>query len=257
VPERRTPLEGKVAIVTGGTMGIGLEIARVFLARGASVVIVGRDAARGAGALEELASERAALHAGDVAEPATGSGAVALARRRFGPPGVLVNNAAIDHDEPLLDVTPETAETVFRTNFHGALRMLQAVARDMCDAGTRGAIVNVSSRLASIGVPGMAVYGAAKGALSTLTRGAAIDLAPYGIRVNAVAPGFTETPLLTAWLDQQEDPAAARAAAQSAIPLGRVATPADVAFAVAFLAGDEAAHITGASLAVDGGYTAR
>jgi NAD(P)-dependent dehydrogenase (short-subunit alcohol dehydrogenase family) len=250
-------LEGKVAIVTGGTMGIGLEIARVLLARGAAVLIIGRDGGRGAAALEHLASERAVLYAGDVADPATGRGAVALARERFGAPDVLVNNAAIDHDEPLLDVTPETAEAVFRTNFHGALLMLQAVARDMRDAGTRGAIVNVSSRLASIAVPGMAVYGAAKGALSTLTRGAAIDLAPYGIRVNAVAPGFTETPLLSAWLDQQDDPVGARADAESAIPLGRLGTPADVAFAVAFLASDEAAHVTGVSLAIDGGYTAR
>jgi NAD(P)-dependent dehydrogenase (short-subunit alcohol dehydrogenase family) len=249
-------LDGKVAIVTGGTMGIGLEIARLFVDRGASVVIIGRDAERGAAAVERLGSDRAVLHAGDVAEPSTGSGAVQLARDRFGELDVLVNNAAIDHDEPLLDVTPETAEAVLRTNFHGALRTLQAAGRAMRDSGRGGAIVNVSSRLASIAVPGMAVYGAAKGALSALTRGAAIDLAPYGIRVNAVAPGFTETPLLSAWLDQQPDPAAARAQANSAIPLGRVATPADVAYAVAFLASDEAAHITGASLAVDGGYTA-
>jgi NAD(P)-dependent dehydrogenase (short-subunit alcohol dehydrogenase family) len=250
-------LEGKTAIVTGGTMGIGLEIARLFLARGASVLIVGRDERRGAAALEQLGSDRAALHAGDVVEPETGTAAVALARERFGSLDVLVNNAAIDHDEPLLDVAPETAEAVFATNFHGALRMLQAVARDMRDTGTRGSIVNLSSRLASIAVPGMSVYGAAKGALSALTRGAAIDLAAHGIRVNAVAPGFTETPLLTAWLEQQDDPAAARAQAESAIPLGRLATPADVAYAVAFLAGDEAGHVTGASLAVDGGYTAK
>jgi len=250
-------LDGKVAIVTGGTMGIGLEIARVFLDRGASVVIMGRDAARGEAAARELASDRLDLYAGDVADPDAAASVVDTAVRRFGALDVLVNNAAIDHDEPLLDVSPETAETVFRTNFHGALRMLQAAGRAMRDAGGGGSIVNVSSRLASIAVPGMAVYGAAKGALSALTRGAAIDLAPYGIRVNAVAPGFTETPLLAAWLDQQDDPAAARAEADAAIPLGRVATPADVAYAVAFLASDEAGHITGASLAVDGGYTAR
>jgi NAD(P)-dependent dehydrogenase (short-subunit alcohol dehydrogenase family) len=249
-------LEGKVAVVTGGSMGIGLEIARLFLSRGACVVIIGRDLERGRAAVEGLRSDRAVLLAGDVAEPTTGPEAVRLATERFGRLDVLVNNAAIDHDEPLLDVAPETAELVFRTNFHGALRMLQAAAREMRDAGTGGSIVNVSSRLASIAVPGMSVYGAAKGALSSLTRGAAIELAPHGIRVNTVAPGFTETPLLTAWLEQQPDPAAARARADSAIPLGRVATPADVAHAVAFLAGDEAAHITGASLAIDGGYTA-
>lgn len=249
-------LEGKVAIVTGGTMGIGLEIARLFLGRGASVVVIGRDAERGRTAVAELASDRVALHAGDVAAPETGADAIELAKRRFGALDVLVNNAAVDHDEPLLEVTPDTAEAVFRTNFHGSLLMLQAVGRELRDAHRGGAIVNVSSRLASIAVPGMSVYGAAKAALSSLTRGAAIELAPHGIRVNTVAPGFTETPLLTAWLEQQPDPVAARDKAESAIPLGRVATPQDVAHAVAFLAGDEAAHITGASLAVDGGYTA-
>lgn len=250
-------LDGKVTIVTGGTMGIGLEIARVFLRRGAAVVLIGRDAERGEAAVREFASDRVVLHAGDVASPETGPAAVRTAKDHFGELDVLVNNAAIDHDEPLLDVSPETAETVFRTNFHGSLRMLQAAGREMRDSGRGGAIVNVSSRLARIAVPGMAVYGAAKGALSALTRGAAIDLAPYGIRVNTVAPGFTETPLLRAWFDQQPDPQAARGEADSAIPLGRVATPADVAYAVAFLAGDEAGHITGASLAIDGGYTAK
>lgn len=250
-------VEGKTAIVTGGTMGIGLEIARLLLERRASVVVVGRDRDRGAAAVRSLNSDRVAFQAGDVADVSTAAAAVELARQRFGALDVLVNNAAVDHDEPLLEVTPETAESVFRTNFHGSLRMLQAAARDMRDAGAGGSIVNVSSRLASIAIPGMNVYGASKGALSALTRGAAIDLAPHRIRVNAVAPGFTETPLFTAWLQEQDDPEAARAQADAAIPLGRVARPLDVAHAVAFLAGDEAAHITGVSLAVDGGYTAK
>ncbi len=250
-------LDGKVAIVTGGTAGIGLEIARLFGERGAAVLAVGRDAGRGAEAVEALGSERFAFLAGDVGLPDTAERAVATAVERFGTLDVLVNNAAVDHDEPLLDVTPERSVELFRTNFHGALWMLQAFARELREHGRGGAVVNLSSRLASIGVPGMSVYGAAKGALSSLTRGAAIDLAPHGIRVNAVAPGFTETPLLTAWLEEQEDPAAARATADAAVPLGRVATHYDVAAAVAFLASDDAAHVTGASLAVDGGYTAR
>ena len=249
------PLDGKVAIVTGGTTGIGFEVVRVLLDRGASVLVLGRNPDRGADAVQRLASNRVHFSAGDVGDAVTAPAAVALAVDRFGGLDVLVNNAAIDHDESLLDVAPATALEVFRVNFHGALWMLQAAAREMEARG--GAIVNVSSRLASIGVPGMSVYGAAKGALSALTRGAAIELAPKGIRVNSVAPGFTETSLLRAWLNDQPDPEASRAAVAAEIPLGRVASPRDVAVAVAFLADDDAAHITGASLPVDGGYTVR
>ncbi len=132
--------------------------------------------------------------------------------------------------------------------------MLQAAACAM--RGRGGSIVNVTSRTAAVGVPTMAVYGASKGALTSLTRGAAADLARAGIRVNAVAPGFTETPLLTAWLAAQSDPEAIRLKVAEQIPQGRLATPADVAAAILYLASDEAAHVTGAVLAVDGGYTA-
>lgn len=252
-------LEGKVAIVTGGTLGIGREVTRTFLQRGAAVLVVARDERRGAALIEELGAGdgRVAFLAGDVADPDVCAAAVARAEERFGALDALVNNAAIDLDQPLLETSAETAERTFRVNFHGTLRMLQAAAAAMTGASRPGAIVNVSSRLASIGVPGMSVYGAAKGAVESLTRGAAIELAPSGIRVNAVAPGFTATPLFEAWLAEQPDPAAAAAAQNAAIPLGRVATPYDVAAAIAFLASDDAAHITGTTLPVDGGYTAR
>jgi NAD(P)-dependent dehydrogenase (short-subunit alcohol dehydrogenase family) len=168
---------------------------------------------------------------------------------------IVVNNAAVDHDEPLLEATAERSVEPFRTNLDGSLRMLQAGARAMRDRG--GAIVNVSSRLVQVGVPGMSVYSAAKGALSALTRGAAIDRAPRGIRVNAVAPGFTETPLLSTWLAEQGDPAAARAEARAlpchsagwrrrtTLPPPSRSSPATTP------------HVTGASLLVDGGDAAR
>ena len=132
--------------------------------------------------------------------------------------------------------------------------MIQAAAPALAERG--GAIVNVTSRLAHIGVPEMAVYGASKGALRALTHGAAVELAPLGIRVNAVAPGMTETPLFSEWIAERPDPEAARAEVEAQIPLGRLASPEDVAEAIVFLAGDGAAHITGATLPVDGGYTA-
>jgi NAD(P)-dependent dehydrogenase (short-subunit alcohol dehydrogenase family) len=243
---------GKVAIVTGGTMGIGEAIVRRLVAEGARVVIVARRAAPGDGVVAEL-GEAVELVLGDVAEPTTTTAAVTAAQRRGGL-DVLVNNAAIDFTSDLLDTRIEDVERVFRTNLLGATSMLIGAARAM--RATGGSIVNISSRLASIGVPTMTIYAASKGGLLALTRSAALDLAPLGIRVNAVAPGPTETSLMQEWLHGHEDPAAKRASVAGTIPQGRLATPRDVAAAVAFLAADEAGHITGANLAVDGGYTA-
>jgi NAD(P)-dependent dehydrogenase (short-subunit alcohol dehydrogenase family) len=132
--------------------------------------------------------------------------------------------------------------------------MLQAAGMAMADHG--GAIINVTSRLASIGVPSMSLYSASKGALQALTRAAAVELAPLGIRVVAVAPGMTRTPLYDAWLLSQPDPAAAEREVQATIPQRRLASPQDIAAAIAYLASDDASHVTGAILAVDGGYTA-
>jgi NAD(P)-dependent dehydrogenase (short-subunit alcohol dehydrogenase family) len=133
--------------------------------------------------------------------------------------------------------------------------MLQAAGRVMARGGG-GAIVNVSSRLASIGVPTMSVYSASKGALLALTRAAAVELAPQGIRVNAVAPGMTRTSLFEAWLAAEPDREASLGRVLGGIPQQRLAEPGDVAAAIAYLASDESGHVTGASLPVDGGYTA-
>ncbi|HEX3802795.1 MAG TPA: SDR family oxidoreductase [Solirubrobacteraceae bacterium] len=242
------------AIVTGATMGIGEAVTRRFVREGANVVLIARGAERG----EELARQLGGCTrfvAGDVADGDTATRALSAARE-LGGVDVLVNNAAVDHVRPLLEVDTADASAVFATNFHGSLSMLVSVARDMREREAGGAIVNVTSRLASIGISGFAVYSAAKGALLSLTRTAAVELAEYGIRVNAVAPGLTSTPLVDAWIAAQPEPETFARDVARGIPQGRIATPEEVAATVAFLAAPESAHITGASIAVDGGYTA-
>lgn len=191
----------------------------------------------------------------DLSDPDAAARVIDSAQEAFGEIDVLVNNAAVDLAKPLLETTVDEAQRTFALNALGPLWMIQAAAPALARAGG-GAIVNITSRLAHIGVPQMAVYGASKGALRALTHGAAIELAPMGIRVNAVAPGMTETPLFTEWISDQPDPTQARAEVEAKIPLGKLGAPADVASAVLFLAGEGASHITGTTLHVDGGYTA-
>jgi NAD(P)-dependent dehydrogenase (short-subunit alcohol dehydrogenase family) len=243
-------LSGKTAIVTGATAGIGRAVSARLVAEGARVVIVARGEPDGQRLLAELPDGRAAFVPGDVADPSTAAAAVRVAADQFGSLDVLVNNAGIDHTGELLRTPIRDVRRVFDVNFFGALTMLQIAGRTMTDGAS---IINVTSRLAAIGVPTMALYGASKGALDALTRHAAVELAPLGIRVNAVAPGLTATPLVTAWLAGL--PAGEEERAKRAIPQGRFGTPDEVAATIAFLASDEALHITGASIAVDGGYT--
>lgn len=246
-------LAGKTAIVTGGTKGIGLAIVRRFIAEGANVVAVARGGHPGE--LEGEFGGRLACWHGDVSNEDTARGAVAEATSRFGAVDVLVNNAGIDWTGDLIEAPLADFERVIAVNLLGAFLMLREAARQMRRAG--GSIVNITSRTASVGVPTMSLYSASKGALASLTRAAAIEWAPLGIRVNAVAPGLTETPLARAWFDGQPDPPSFRKRIESTIPQRRLATAEDVAAAVLFLASDESAHITGATLPVDGGYTAQ
>jgi NAD(P)-dependent dehydrogenase (short-subunit alcohol dehydrogenase family) len=248
-------LAGKTAIVTGATEGIGYAISHAFVREGARIVAVARRVEPGEQLVVELGADTSVFVAGDVGEPGTADRAVAAAQARFGGLDVLVNNAGLDlSGVPLLETTMEQARRIFDANVFGSLAMVQACARAM--QGLGGSIVNVTSRLALVGLPGSAVYGASKGALQSLTRGAAVELAPLGIRVNAVAPGLTETPMVTVWIEEQPEPEAFRHRHESSIPMGRFSLPEDVAAAVIYLASDEARSITGASISVDGGYTA-
>jgi NAD(P)-dependent dehydrogenase (short-subunit alcohol dehydrogenase family) len=244
---------GKVIVITGATGGIGVATARRLAQEGATLVLTGRDRPRGESLAAELGSHGTSFVVGDVRERATAERVVEYALERHGAVDVLVNNAAVDHTGDLIDAPTDDVQALFEVNFFGALRMLQAAARAMRARGKGGAIINVSSRLAVIGVPSMVLYGASKGALLSLTRGAAVELAPHEIRVNAVAPGMTRTPLFDAWAARHGTEVAR---AEAAIPQGRFAKPEEIAAAIAYLGSEDATHVTGISLPVDGGYTA-
>lgn len=243
----------RVALVTGGTSGIGAAIAARLRADGLRVAVTGRNAP----AADIAAMLGDALFVpGDLTEPGVPERIVGAVVDAFGRLDVLVNNAGRRHAGLIVDTSPEDLAEVFALNTIAAMTMTAAAARAMIPQHD-GAIINILSRLAHVGVPTLTAYSASKGALAAHTRGAAVELAPHNIRVNAVAPGMTRTPLIEDWLGDQPDPEQALDDVLGGVPLGRLATPEDVAAAVSYLASPNASYLTGTSIAVDGGYTAR
>ena len=241
-------LDGRTAIVTGGGSGFGAGIARRLAADGARVAILDldRDAA------ETIAREIDGLGiAADVAAGASVEAAVAQVRAVFGGVDILVNNAGIgQRPGPLEDQDEALFDRLFAVNAKSVYLTARAVVPGMKAAG-RGAIVNVASTGAVRPRPGLTWYNASKGWMVAATRAMSIELAPAGIRVNAINPVAGETPLLATFMG--EDSAEGRARMVSSIPLGRLSTPQDMGSAVAFLCSDDAAMITGVALEVDGG----
>jgi NAD(P)-dependent dehydrogenase (short-subunit alcohol dehydrogenase family) len=191
----------------------------------------------------------------DVADSASAERAVATAEREFGRLDLLVNNAARFLRKPVEQSTDADFERLFATNVRGAFVHSRAAVAPL--ARTRGAIVTVTSISGLVGMPNQSVYAMTKGALVQLTRQLAVELAPKGIRVNAVAPGAIDTDFIAEAREADPDPEATAAAVLGRHPLGRISTPLDVARAIAFLASAEAEGITGAVLSVDGGYVAQ
>ncbi|MCL6633778.1 MAG: 3-oxoacyl-[acyl-carrier-protein] reductase [Alicyclobacillus herbarius] len=240
---------GRVAIVTGASRGIGRAIAIELAREGGQVVVnyAGREAdARETARRIQEAGGQAIVEQADVSRAADADRLVESALAAFGRVDVLVNNAGITRDTLLMRMKDEDWQAVLNTNLTGAFHMLRAVARPMMKQRF-GRIINVTSVVALLGNPGQANYVSAKAGLIGLTKSAARELAGRGITVNAVAPGLVETEM-TAALPEQ-----AVAHMMEQIPLGRIGQPEDVAGAVAFLASDAAAYITGQVIAVDGG----
>jgi NAD(P)-dependent dehydrogenase (short-subunit alcohol dehydrogenase family) len=246
--------DGKVAVVTGSSSGIGLAIAERLASEGAALVLVA--APSDAGDLQAAAdrlsgSARVESLAADIADPATAERAVELARS-LGGLDVLVNNAGMAYFEEFLDTPLEHLERTLAVNVRGTFLFSQAAARAMIEQGRGGAMVNTASTASYVGEEYQVTYNLSKGAVAALTRSLAVDLAPHGIRVNAVAPGWVETRATRAVIEDPEQWSKHR----SRIPLDRPANPEEIAAVHAFLASDDASYVTGAVYFADGGLTA-
>jgi NAD(P)-dependent dehydrogenase (short-subunit alcohol dehydrogenase family) len=250
--------KGKVAIVTGGSSGIGKETAKRMVAEGASVVLSGKDEAKLHSAAKEIEAGADQVHvlAGDIAKPATGAALVERAEREFGGLDILVNNAGVFRPKPFIEVTEEEYDWFLDTILKGKFFLAQAAAKAMKKRGG-GAIVHTGAMwaLQAIGATPSSAYSAANAGVHALVHNLALELAGDKIRINAVAPAVVETPLYSTFMTKDQ--------VQKTLPtfnafhpLGRIGQPGDVAEAILFLASDQSGWITGTILPVDGGVMA-
>jgi NAD(P)-dependent dehydrogenase (short-subunit alcohol dehydrogenase family) len=253
-----TKLAGKVAVVTGAGRGIGQAIAVRFAAEGATVVAANRSVDQGDAIVEAIraAGGEGAFVRTDIRAPEDCARLVAETEERYGRIDVLCNNAGVGLLRTVVETTLDEYAYLMDTNVRGAFLLCKHAIPGMVERGA-GAIVNMASVASFVGFERDAAYCASKGALLMLTRQLALEYARAGVRVNAICPGFVDTPELRHYCEQQADPDAALAACNDAHPMGRVGRSEEIAAAAVFLASDDASFVTGASLVVDGGLLTR
>jgi len=239
----------KVALITGGSSGIGYAIARRFIKEGCRAVITGRDKEKLDRAARELGTCCEGLHF-DMNWLEKIPDFVNHFNQTYGRIDILVNNAGINQKKPLIEVTDEDFENIITTNQSALFALSREVVKVMLRQENRGVIVNISSMAAHYGIPRVISYTASKAALEGMTRAMAVELSPHGIRVNCVAPGFIRTPMSSLAMDNDLE---RKNRALSRTPMGKFGEPEDIADAVFFLASDQASFITGETLKVDGG----
>ncbi len=251
-------LEHKVAVVTGGAQGIGQAVVEKFVAEGARVALLDIDVPRGRATAGALGGEAAGVRfiRCDITREADVSSAIAETIDTFGTLDILVNNAGVNTYFDATTMTEDEWEKVFAVDLKGAWLCCKHALPHMRDQGA-GSIVNIASLHAFMTNYNMFPYAAAKSGMVGMTRSLALDFGKHQIRVNAICPGWVRTQLVDEWLELQPEGKAAEQRVLDQQPLGRMATPMEIANFVAFVASDEASYLTGAALLIDGGLSAR
>ncbi|MCY3972783.1 MAG: SDR family NAD(P)-dependent oxidoreductase [Candidatus Dadabacteria bacterium] len=251
-------LKGKVALITGGSLGLGKATAILFAQEGATVIITGRTEKTLKEAVSEAESKGVKIEylVSDVAKEEDCKSAVEETVKRHGAVDILFNNAGVLSAASTHETETEEWDRIFAINVRGTFMMSKYAVPHMLKKGS-GCIVNNSSILGLKALPGIAAYTASKGAVTQFTRAMALDYAQQGIRVNAICPGTIVTPMVTGMLDSMEDKQAAEEMFKSFHPMGRLGHPDEIARAVLFLCEDGVDFMTGTMLSVDGGWIAR